>query len=91
MHNSLIMSRLKYQHEAPSRLTEGRGNETLCSGAKQHRVGTKRQLLPVLEDSTAEDKVRPELRLESGRYANERVEVKTAAEIESLSNSAQRF
>lgn len=79
MHNSLITSRLKYQYGAPSRLTEGRGNETLCSGAKQHRNGTKRQLLPVLEDATSEDKVRPGLRVESGRYAKERVGSETCS------------
>lgn len=68
LHNSLIMSRFKYQYGAPSRLTEGRGNETLCSGAKQHRGGTKRQLLPCLEVTTYQAKAGPgpELRLKSG-------------------------
>lgn len=69
MHNSLIMSRLKYQYGASSRLTEARGNETLCSGAKQHRVGTTRQLLPGPEVAASKGKARPWLRKESGRYS----------------------
>lgn len=59
MHNSLIMSRLKYQYGASSRLTEARGNETLRSGAKQHCGGTKRQLLPGVEVATWKGKARP--------------------------------